>query len=159
VRAFFASQISGFTVCHEVNDIVPREFDVSPKTFAFSAKIRFDSEKRTVRMKGMQLPVISNGAKTGHKLQGCSIHSLAVFELHYQQNWIYVMLSRVHTCKGLFLSEPLSLDLNHYAMSKEMKSMISRFEDRIGLKIIEDDEYNNRILLHDKHNRESRGTR
>ena len=156
VRAFFASQISSFALRHEVNDIFPREFEVSPKSYSFSAKVRFGGDKRTVRMKGVQLPVISNGATTGHKLQGCSLHSLAVFELHYQQNWIYVVLSRVHTCKGLFLSEPLSLDLNHYAMSEDMKSMISKFEARIGLKIFENDEYY-RMLEQDKHSRESRG--
>jgi hypothetical protein len=44
--------------------------------------------------------------------QGSSLPSLAVLELRYQQNWIYVILSRVTTSKGLFLSEALSLNLD-----------------------------------------------
>jgi len=155
VRMFFASQLSAFTVRHEVDGIVPKEFEVTPKSYSFSANIRILGEKRTVRMKGIQLPVISNGATTGHKLQGCSLHSLAVFELHYQQNWMYVILSRVHTSKGLFLYEPLSLDLRQYTMSQDMKEMIFDFQERIGLRFFENDEYAT-ILQQDQHNRESR---
>jgi hypothetical protein len=84
VRAFFASQVCGCTVRHEVDDIVPREFDVIPKNYSFTAKIRLGYDKKTVRLKGLQVPIISNGATTGHKLQRCSLQSLAVFELHYQ---------------------------------------------------------------------------
>ena len=104
-------------------------------------------------MKGLQFPVSSNGVTTGHKLQGCSLTSLAVFELHYQQNWTYVILSRVTTSKGLFLSEPLSLNLDNYAMSKDM---IYEFQSKIGLKLFGDDEYD-LLLKQDQNNRESRG--
>ena len=72
VRAFFASQIFAITVRHEVDDIVPREFDILLKTYSFSARILIDCVKRTCRMKGTQFPLISNGATTGHKLQGCT---------------------------------------------------------------------------------------
>ena len=87
VRIFLASQIAAFTLRHEVEDIIPRQFNVLSKSFSFKANVVICGDKRTVRMKGIQFPVISNGVTTGHKLQGCSLHSLAVFEMHYQQNW------------------------------------------------------------------------
>jgi hypothetical protein len=156
VRAYFASQILAFTVCHEVNDVVPKEFDITARKYSFSANILMDGVKRTCRMKGSQLPVISNGATTGHKLQGCTVPSLAVFELHYQHNWIYVVLSRVTTSKGLFLSKALSLDLEKYAMSKDMRDMISHFQQRIGLQLFDYQQYAS-ILQQDQHNRHSLG--
>jgi hypothetical protein len=56
VRAYFASQILAFTVCHEVNDVVPKEFDITARKYSFSANILMDGVKRTCRMKGSQLP-------------------------------------------------------------------------------------------------------
>jgi hypothetical protein len=88
--------------------------------------------------------------------QGSSLPSLAVLELRYQQNWIYVILSRVTTSKGLFLSEALSLNLDDYAMSRDIKEMISEFQSNIGLKFFENEEYD-QMLTQDQHNRELRG--
>ena len=105
-------------------------------------------------MKGTQLPVVSNGTTTGHKLQGCTLQSLAVFELHYSQNWIYVVLSRVTTSKGLFLLKDLSLDLDHYDMSKDMRD-ISHCQQRIGLELFDSDQYT--IILQQDQHCESRG--
>jgi hypothetical protein len=156
VRAFFASQIAAISVRHEIDDVVPRDFDLTPRRYSFSAKVFIDGVKKTLRMKGTQFPVVSNGTTTGHKLQGCTLQSLAVFELHYSQNWIYVVLSRVTTSKGLFLLKDLSLDLDHYAMSKDMRDMISHFQQRIGLELFDSDQYTI-ILQQDQHNRESRG--
>jgi hypothetical protein len=87
-------------------------------------------------MKGDQVPVISNGVTTGHKLQGCTLFTITVFKLHYQQNWIYVILSRVRKLDGLYLVTPLlSYDLTKYAMSMEMKDMIAEFESHLALKM------------------------
>ncbi len=58
VRAYFASQIRSFTVRHEVDDILPREFDITPKSYSFTAKLLICGDKRKLRMKGYQLPVI-----------------------------------------------------------------------------------------------------
>ena len=58
-----------------------------------------------------QIPVNSNVATTGHKLQGMSKDTLIVSEWDYRcANWVYVVLSRVRTRKGLFLTKPLDLD-------------------------------------------------
>ena len=142
IRAYFASQIHSLTVIHEIDDITPREFDVIPKSYTFRAKVELWGEMRKVHMKGVQLPVISNGVTTGHKLQGCTLLILVVLELFYGQNWIYVILSRVRTMKGLYLEKPLSEDLRKYAMSDAMKKMISDFDQRIGLQLYTEDEYN-----------------
>jgi hypothetical protein len=79
VRVYFASQISALTVCHEVDDIVPREFEIHPKSYSFIAKVLIRSDKGAGRIKGRQLPIMSNGATTGQKLQGRNLHSLVVF--------------------------------------------------------------------------------
>jgi hypothetical protein len=97
-------------------------------------------------MKGFQFPFISNSATTGHKLQGCTLTELAVFEHYYGQNWMYVVLSRVRTMKGLYLAAPLSENLSKYAMSKNMKDMIESFQNRIGLPIYSESDYGNNML-------------
>eukprot|EP00985_Skeletonema_marinoi_P012782 scaffold6259_cov75-Skeletonema_marinoi.AAC.10 len=60
-----------------------------------------------------QIPVNSNIATTGHKLQGISKNTLIVNNWDYKfVNWVYVVLSRVRTCKGLFLMRPLDIKGN-----------------------------------------------
>jgi hypothetical protein len=43
-------------------------------------------EKSQVVMKGIQLPVVSNNATTGHKLQGSSVDSIFVHAWIYEKN-------------------------------------------------------------------------
>ena len=60
-----------------------------------------------------QIPVNSNIATKGHKLQGMTMTKdvLVVDEWDYRcANWVYTVLSRVRTRKGLFLTKPLDLD-------------------------------------------------
>jgi hypothetical protein len=141
IRAYFASQLLALQVRHENGDITPQTFDVAMKDFSFSAKISVDDEARVVMMKGNQFPLISNSSTTGHKLQGCTLKQLAIFEHFYGQNWMYVVLSRVRTMAGLFFAVPLSEDLSKYSMPDKMKEMISGFQVRLGLKIYSDAEY------------------
>ena len=54
-----------------------------------------------------QLPVNMNDATTGHKLQGMSKDKLIVVSWSFISNWIYVVISRVRTLKGLFLLKPI----------------------------------------------------
>ena len=135
VRAYFASQVASITVRHEFPDITPQEFQVTSKLFTFSATVCLSEEMRTVQMKGSQFPLVSNGVTTGHKLQGCTLERLAIFEFFYGSNWVYVTLSRVRTMTGLYLSAPLSTDVSKYSMSQAMKNMISSFQKRIGLEM------------------------
>ena len=48
------------------------------------------------------------------------------------------------------------MDRDHYAMSDDMRDMISDFQQRIGLQLFDSDQYTI-ILQQDQHNRESRG--
>jgi hypothetical protein len=141
IRTYLANQILSLTLCHEVEDIIPREFEITPAKCSFRAHARIMEDDKTVLMKGVQFEVISNSVTTGHKLQGSSLDRLVVMELYYGKNWIYVILSRVRTMKGLFLTEPLSTDLAKYAMSENMKSMIARFQQQCGLHLFSDDDY------------------
>ena len=47
-----------------------------------------------------------NDATTGHKLQGMSKDKLIVVSWSFIANWIYVVLSRERTLKGLFFLKP-----------------------------------------------------
>ena len=79
-------------------------------------------------MKATQLPVISNQATTGHKLQGASINQLFVNNWNYTTNWPYVVLSRLRSSEGLYLRNKLSTDLTKYAMPWQLQKMIQRSE-------------------------------
>ena len=48
-----------------------------------------------VKTKASHLPVISNQATTGHKLQGARINQLFVNNWNYTTNWPYVVLSQL----------------------------------------------------------------
>lgn len=66
--------------------------------------------KRTkeTRIQFWQFPLNISNARTVHKLQGRSIDNLVVSSFDYTDNWIYVVLSRVKTIKGLFLTSELN---------------------------------------------------
>ena len=84
--------------------------------------------RKMVKMKATQLPVISNQATTGHKLQGASINQLFVNNWNYTTNWPYVVLSRLRSSEGLYLRNKLSTDLMKYAMPWQLQKMIQRLE-------------------------------
>ena len=68
-----------------------------------------------------------NDATTGHKLQGMSKDWLVVVLWSFTQNWIYVVLSRVRTLKGLFLLKPLPDDcLDKFQVPRELQAFESR---------------------------------
>jgi hypothetical protein len=63
-----------------------------------------------------QLPVNSNIATTGHKLQEMSKLMMVVTEWGSFPNWIYVVLSRVTTRAGLFLLKPLTKRIESFVV-------------------------------------------
>jgi len=73
-------------------------------------------DRKTVRMEMNQLPVVSNTATTGHKLQGSGVDNLFVSEWKNEASWIYVILSRVKTRSGLFLRQELKADTKLHAI-------------------------------------------
>ena len=95
---------------------VPRLFKLSPHTFScvvqFTLSQFCDKLKLSIgNVRFTQIPVNSNIATTGHKLQGMSKNTLIVNSWNYGfANWIYVVLSRVRTLSGLYLCKPLDLN-------------------------------------------------
>jgi hypothetical protein len=145
IRFYYASQILALTVQHEVVDILPQDFDVETKKFTFQTNLVLNVSERRAHMTGRQFPLISNSATTGHKLQGCTLPELAVFEQYYGPNWMYVVLLRMRTMSGLYLSEPLSTDPGKYDMSNEMQDMIAGFCDRIVIEEYTEEQYTSNI--------------
>ena len=106
-----------------------RTFKLKPQEF--SATIKFpltESINTTVgNAQVKQVPVNSNTATTGHKLQGMSKDILIVNDWNYRcVNWIYVVLSRVRTLAGLYLMKPLDLE-----RSFNVPQNLIRFEQRL----------------------------
>ena len=73
-------------------------------------------------MKGMQLPLVSNTATTGHKLQGSTVANIFVHDWNYTTNWPYVVLSRVRTMRGFFLGKNTETISNFQATSKVQRT-------------------------------------
>jgi len=130
------------SICCEVNHIIlrhcndriePQVFAVKPKNFSFVANILKPSvlrtkgdERETIRMMATQIRLIINNATPGHKLQGSGVDNVFVHTWSYKTNWVYVMLSRVKTKRGLFMRKPLSRDLSKYAVPKALLRMLER---------------------------------
>ena len=58
-----------------------------------------------------QFGILVNTATTGHKLQGLSMDYIIIVSWFYgAKNWVYVVLSRVRTLRGLYLFKPLDYD-------------------------------------------------
>ena len=109
-------------------------FRVKPqsKTFRCKFTIREDGKNVTLRpsIKFNHFPVILNHATTGHKLQGKTVKTLVVAEWSAVRNWIYVVLSRVTTLDGLYLTHKLPRDIN-FDPSAEYLRMMSHLRGKI----------------------------
>ena len=145
IPAVFASHVDCVYLWHENAEILPQEFCLQPHDFSFNASIPTSTDsydpKRTRVMKGCQIPLVSNTATTGHKLQGATVENLLVNDWLYQNNWVYVVLSRVKTMKGLKIREKLSEDTNKYKPAAKLDKMLKEFEE-LKVKHINDSEYN-----------------
>jgi len=108
----------------------PVQFKLKPETD--SVVISLPVHGRNVSVGGIkitQFGVNSNIATTGHKLQGMSKDNIVVTSWNYRfKNWIYVVLSRVRTLKGLHLLQklPLSQDFS-------VDTRLLREEERLAL--------------------------
>ena len=135
VKAVYASQVVSIVLKHNNSKILPSTFKLEPIEFRITARIlkpqllrMKQDDRKMVKMKATQLPVISNQATTGHKLQGASINQLFVNNWNYTTNWPYVVLSRLQSSEGLYLRNKLSMDLTKYAMPWQLQKMIQRLE-------------------------------
>ena len=137
VKAVYASDVMHIVMEHSIKDITPSTFHIKPAEYTFHAKMlkplalqTKKQEREKIQMKCTQLQVISTDATTGHKLQGRGVETLFVHNWSYTANWVYVMLSRVKTMKGLYMRRKLSTDLCKYAMKEPLKRMLASFDDR-----------------------------
>ena len=131
VKAVYASQVLSLELFHTNQKIDPQTFLVKPKERYFNANILKprtlqvkDDDRETLKMKATQLPVISNHATTGHKLQGASVDELFVRSWSYTTNWPSVVLSRLRTSEGLFIRKKLDANLSKYEVPQKIRTMI-----------------------------------
>ena len=111
-----------------------RRFCVTPVKLTASVEVTLDDSvsipRKLTGVSMFQLPLNMNDATTGHKLQGMSKDELVVGAWSFLPNWIYVVLSRVRTLKGLFLLKPLPLDcLEKLAVPRELLAFEGRMRD------------------------------
>jgi hypothetical protein len=64
-------------------------------------------DKAKIFLSAVQIPLISNDAATGHKLQGSSLDAVCIPSWSCSTNWPRAMLSRVGALDGLCLGKPL----------------------------------------------------
>ena len=138
IRAVRASQVRHLTLQHCNTKVQPPIFHMQPKKFCFKARLPqpkvlgMDTGKDVVRLSATQIPLVSNTATTGHKLQGATVNQLFVHEWAYRfKNWAYVVLSRVTTRRGIFFRMPLSTDMRKYALPPNYTPFINSFHDRL----------------------------
>jgi hypothetical protein len=91
-------------------------FRLTPQVASFRVKYPITefglNSKIQTSIELQYLPVIVNHATTGHKLQGKTVKSLVIAEWSKTKNWAYVVLSRVKTLTGLFLTQPIPEDID-----------------------------------------------
>ena len=90
------------------------------------------------KIKFEQFPVNVANARTVHKLQGRSIKNIVISNWNYRGNWVYVVLSRCPTLKGIFLRRPLQ---KSKPMSDKCKFFHMHFRETKKPKEIQDNIY------------------
>ena len=132
VPATFASCVKSAIFEHVNKNVQPQTFSMEPKKF--HAKVALPNSPKLMSSKNpkhrsiipielIQLPVVSNTATTGHKLQGSGVKNLLVSEWFHEASWIYVILSRVETRKGLFLRSELK---TKHGDSQDTRSFVKK---------------------------------
>ena len=96
-----------------------QKFNLEPEQFSPEVTVKHyhtSSRKQKLCCKMNQIPVNSNDATTGHKLQGMSKDVIIVSSWptgglsKMFKNWEYVVLSHVRTLSGLYLVEPIDME-------------------------------------------------
>ena len=106
-----------------------RTFRLTPQEFTATIKFPLSEscDMKIGNAKVKQIPVNSNIATTGHKLQGMSKDVLVVNDWNYRcANWVYVVLSRVRTKAGLYLMKALDVERRF-----NVPQSLIRFEQRL----------------------------
>ena len=129
VQCIYASQIHYVTISsNEVSlEIKPKTFSNVNITCPLPEELITDiSDSADVQITATQIPLVSNNATTGHKLQGSTLCNIYIPTWSHQTNWPCVMLSRVKTLNGLFLGEKLNPFKDH-SVPEELIKMLRFF--------------------------------
>jgi hypothetical protein len=112
----------------------PRIISLTPENYYAHANfptpvestIKHNTKRFRRRIKLTQFPLGIAHARTVHKLQGRSIDNILISTWDYTDNWIYVVLSRCRTLKGIFVRHKL---LHHKTrgMSKDLLEFHEHF--------------------------------
>ena len=146
VHAVYASQVDTLVFKHSIKnfktldafpELGPGRFPVEAKTT--QKKFRVSKDNSTmVKARVTQFPVGLACILTGHKMQGRSLDSIILGDLvgthkYNSTGWLYVVLSRVRTLKGLFTLALLDTDTRKYKprwhVIREMERL-RRIEER-----------------------------
>ena len=111
-------------------------FKIKPKSAMFTVKFPIWDEYGKIKRLDQSLsithfPLLLNYATTGHKLQGKSLDRLVIAEWDKTENWAYVVLSRVRTLAGLFLTEEIPLLIN-FEPSQMYKNMMAQLRQNLA---------------------------
>ena len=136
---------------HVNKDARPTHFSLAPKKFSGVARLPNETQhmsspdikdRTEIPMDLQQLPVVSNTATTGHKLQGSGVDHLFVSEWYNEASWIYVILSRVKTRRGLYLREELRPNIGLHKIPDSLRSKIRHFRANCTRPDLDTNEYN-----------------
>ena len=138
VLAVHAEDIDRLELRWSSDSLYQGKFSIRAQTFDCTSKVKITTEadtKKTVELalKITTFPITSNGATTGHKLQGKTVNYLFVGEYAPQniKNWLYVVLSRVRKLENLFLVDPVPEDTE--PLDPMMTRMMEKLRDSILL--------------------------
>ena len=138
VLAVHAEDIDRLELRWSSDSLYQGKFSIRAQTFDCTSKVKITTEadmKKTVELalKITTFPITSNGATTGHKLQGKTVNYLFVGEYAPRniKNWLYVVLSRVRKLENLFLVDPVPEDTE--PLDPMMTRMMEKLRDSILL--------------------------
>jgi hypothetical protein len=93
-----ASQVEYMLLNHSNEKVRPQTFRMKPKEYSFVANLPLElhnnkqtREKSQVVMKGIQLPVVSNNATTGHNFKAAALTAY-LSTLGFTKNWMWSFL-------------------------------------------------------------------
>ena len=109
-------------------------FRIYPSAGCFTVKFPIWDEQGKLKRISHSLhivhfPILTNYATAGHKLQGKSLESLVISEWSTKENWAHVVLSRVRTLDGLFLTSPIPREVSFtpsFEYTRMMQSLRSK---------------------------------
>ena len=116
-------------------------FRIFPEIGTFSVSFPISVAGKSVQIKTKiqikHFPVVFNHATTRHKLQGKSLDALVIAQWSKAKKWAYVVISRVRTLAGLFLTHPIPDDIDfmpsgdYLEMMKNLRNTILTTPDQV----------------------------